>query len=112
MAFSLMLGLQESGHGLTSTNRWWYSKLVFETAKAWFGNDGVSQEWSFARYANPVTVWADFITEREKTELEACAFKNQDIARYDHQVNNGLGDKRTTERYPGSVSQIFDVEKA
>jgi hypothetical protein len=45
-------------------------------------------------------------------EMEARAFKNQNIARHDCEVNDDLRDKRTTERYPKSVSQILDVEKA
>jgi len=104
--------LQEPEYGLISTNCWWYAKLVFETAKAHFGNDGVHKEWPFARYANSVTVCAGFITERERMEMEARAFKHQNVEKYDYQVNDDSRGKWTTDRYFDSVAQTFNDEKA
>ncbi|KAG9561378.1 hypothetical protein KCU71_g8376, partial [Aureobasidium melanogenum] len=103
---------REPEYHFYSTMCWWYAMTVFKSAMMYAGDNCEVKEWKFAKYASSMVVWDGIITPREQMEMEAHAFKRQDIEGMSWQVNGDAVPKWTTDRYLKTVTEVFENETA
>lgn len=103
---------REPKYHFYSTMCWWYAMSVFKSAQMYAAGNCEVKQWKFANYASNMVVWDGIITPREQMEMEAHAFKRQNVERRDWLVDGDGVEKWTTDRYLKTVSEAFENETA